>query len=205
MGQAEFARLLTRNLLGIVDLAPEQISALYSHFQLLLKWNQRINLTSVRSPVEMVTRHYCESLFFAAKVPDAEDRRTFLDLGSGAGFPGLPMAILESDWRVTLLEAHKRKSVFLREAARDLPNVEVLAKRAEDVEHHYDWLVSRAVRIEDVLSQIPRLSGNIGFLISEVDMPLIRGCHDVQWEEPIRLPWSERRVCVFGSFCPSSS
>jgi len=193
-----FAELLNSRLRGIVELSSEQISDLYSHFALLLAWNQRINLTSVSSAEEMITRHYCESLFFASRLPDAPNGADILDLGSGAGFPGVPMAVLRAGWRVTLLESHQRKAVFLRESTRRLHNVKVKTARAESVVGHFDWVVSRGVRADDVLHQIPRLSSRVALLIGESDVPELQGQRDIEWSEPIRVPWGERLRCMYG-------
>ena len=74
-----------------------------------------------------------------------------VDIGTGAGFPGIPIAVVRPECAVTLIESHQRKAVFLREATRDLLNVRVLAMRAEDVKEKFDWIVSRAVSPADVL------------------------------------------------------
>jgi 16S rRNA (guanine527-N7)-methyltransferase len=193
-----FAELLSRELAGIVDLSWEQVAFLHAHFELLLRWNQRLNLTSVRSPEEIITRHYCESIFFGLHLPAAPDGISVLDLGSGAGFPGVPMAVLRPEWQVTLVESHKRKGVFLRESTRGLHNVSVLSERVESVEDRYGWLVSRAVRLPDVLSQVPRLSGRVGLLMGEADLGELHESCDIEWSEPVRVPWGDRRICVYG-------
>lgn len=193
-----FAGLLTSQLSGIVELSSEQIFALYSHFELLLAWNQRINLTSVRSADEMIARHYCESIFLGVHLPEAPHGTSIVDLGSGAGFPGVPMAVLRSAWRVTLLESHQRKAVFLRESTRRLHNVRVNAARAESVEGAFDWLVSRAVRSPEVLAQIPRLSRRVGLLIGESDLSGVGDRTNIEWSEPIRVPWGDRRIFIYG-------
>src|SRR6266849_6476088 len=128
---AWFADLLKQELQGRVDLSDSQIAQLHEHYELLQRWNQKINLTSIPSGPEAVVRHYCESLFFAANLPVTAKAR-IADLGSGAGFPGVPIAILRPEWVVALIESHKRKAVFLREATRGLGNAVVLANRAED-------------------------------------------------------------------------
>ena len=195
-----FADLLARRLEGIIQLSAPQIGQLYSHFVVLLKWNEGINLTSVRSPEEMITRHYCESIFFALHLPEARQGAKIADVGSGAGFPGVPMAVLRPDWQLTLIESHQRKSVFLRESARVLRNVRVLAERAEVVSEQFDWLVSRAVRAGDVLAQVPRLSPRVGLLVGESDLPELTAQRTLTWGAPIPIPWSERRFCVYGEF-----
>jgi 16S rRNA (guanine527-N7)-methyltransferase len=194
-----FAELLSRHLETIVELSPSQISALHAHFELLWKWNQRMNLTSLRSPAEIITRHYSESIFFGLHLPAAAGGIAILDLGSGAGFPGVPMAVLRPEWHVTLVESHQRKAVFLRESTRGVHNISIVARRAESVEGRFDWLVARAVRLVDVLSQVPRLSSNVGLLIGEGDSAELRSRSAIEWSDPIRVPWGERRVCVYGS------
>src|SRR6266436_9755293 len=97
----------------------------------MLHWNKVINLTRIERLEEVVDRHYAESLFVGANLPFGS--LTIADLGSGAGFPGFPIAVLRPECSVTLIESHKRKAVFLKEASRALPNVVVLAQRAEDV------------------------------------------------------------------------
>ena len=193
-----FAELLSRKLVGIVDLSQDQVSFLHLHFEFLLRWNQRLNLTSIRSLEEIITRHYCESIFFGLHLPGAPDGISVLDLGSGAGFPGVPMAVLRPDWQVTLVESHKRKSVFLRESTRGLHNMAVLSVRVEAVEDRFGWLVSRAVRLPDVLAQVPRLSGRVGLLMGEADLGELNERCDIGWSQPVRVPWGDRRICVYG-------
>ena len=85
-----------------IVLSQAQIAQLYQHYELLVRWNQRMNLTTVGAGPETVIRHYCESLFFGAHLPAAigPQNISVLDLGSGAGFPGVPMAILKPSWHV---------------------------------------------------------------------------------------------------------
>ena len=197
-----FADLLSEKLHAIIELSSDQIGKLYSHYEHLIKWNQKINLTSVRVPEEIVVRHYCESLFFSAHLPEALSGARILDLGSGAGFPGFPMAVLRPHWRITLLESHQRKAVFLKEASRGVDNIEVKAQRAESSLGSFCWIVSRAVRPEDVLTQVPRLGTRVGLLIGEADLPSLRKRVGISWQEPVRIPWGERRLCVFGRLVP---
>jgi len=91
---------------------------LSTYLDLLLKWNARTNLTAIRDPEEIVRRHFGESLFAASHL--LPGTQTLLDFGSGAGFPGLPIALLRSEIAVTLAESQNKKSTFLREAVRTL-------------------------------------------------------------------------------------
>jgi 16S rRNA (guanine527-N7)-methyltransferase len=181
------------------ELTPFQIGQLHQHYELLLRWNQRMNLTTVKPGPEMVIRHYCESLFFAKHLPASQETLSVVDVGSGAGFPGVPIAILRPQWRVTLVESNQRKAVFLRESSRGLNNVTVLAQRIEDVAITADWLVARAVEPGEVVAQIPRLAPNVGLMLGEEDFSALRTEFRVAWGEPVRLPWGDRRLCVYGS------
>jgi 16S rRNA (guanine527-N7)-methyltransferase len=106
------------------------LSQLSTYLDLLLKWNARTNLTAIRHPEEIVRRHFGESLFAARYLAPTT---TLLDFGSGAGFPGLPIALLLPNIQVTLAESQNKKATFLREAVRtlNLPNAEVWAARVE--------------------------------------------------------------------------
>jgi 16S rRNA (guanine527-N7)-methyltransferase len=191
-----FAELLKRELADWVDLSVDQVTRLYEHYELLERWNQRINLTSIEPGEEMVIRHYCESLFFGAGIPNSPN--SIADIGSGAGFPGVPFAILKPSCRITLVEANQRKAVFLREATRNLPNVSVAPRRAEDLSTPFDWLIARAVNPTEVIALTPRLAPRIGLMLGQADFPELQTAKHIAWSEPIRLPWGDRRICVYG-------
>src|ERR1019366_10599108 len=157
-----FADLLRQRLARVVELSPGQVEALETHYQLLLRWNRTLNLTSIKRMDEAVERHYCESLFLGTHLPQGGLR--IADIGSGAGFPGFPVAVLRPDCSVTLIESHQRKAVFLREASRTLPNVRVLAKRAEGVDERFDCVISRAVSYSDLASFLKRLAPHADLL-----------------------------------------
>jgi 16S rRNA (guanine527-N7)-methyltransferase len=156
---------------------------LEAHCRLLQKWNQTLNLTRISE----VERNYGESLFLGRHLPLGSFR--ICDIGSGAGFPGFPIAILRPDCEVTLIEAHQRKAVFLKEASRGIPNIRVLAMRAEDVAGTFDWAVSRAVSDLDLSAVLPRLASNVA-LLTGAEEPNISG---LVWESPVALPGSRNR------------
>ena len=193
-----FAELLERELHPWISLSEQQIHQLHAHYELLQLWNKKINLTSVKPGVETVIRHYCESLFFGAHFPGNPESVTIADLGSGAGFPGVPLAVLKPNWNVALIESNQRKAVFLREATRGLSNVSVLEQRAEDVSISSDWLVSRAVSPPEVLKNVPRLASQVGLMLGEEDFSTVKSISNIAWREPVRLPWGDRRICVYG-------
>ncbi|MGZ4834344.1 MAG: 16S rRNA (guanine(527)-N(7))-methyltransferase RsmG [Terriglobales bacterium] len=129
--------------LGAASLSPTQLEQLSRYLDLLLRWNARINLTAIRDPEQIVARHFGESLFAAVHLyapgglpPEASLTSascSLVDIGSGAGFPGLPIGIWEPGLHTTLLESNQRKSTFLREVVRclGLAQVDVLTGRAE--------------------------------------------------------------------------
>jgi 16S rRNA (guanine527-N7)-methyltransferase len=192
-----FANILRRELRAWVELSDIQIDQLYTHYQLLERWNEKINLTSLEPGEELVIRHYCESLFLGTQL-ESDGAVGLADVGSGAGFPGVPIAVLHSDWSVTLVESHQRKAVFLREATRHLPNISVFAGRAEAAKASFDWLVARAVNPEDLLVNVPRLATKVGLLLGEASLSKLKDFASIAWEEPIRLPWGDRRFCILG-------
>jgi len=112
-------------------LGAEQSSQVLSYLELLLRWNEKINLTSIRDPAECVRRHFGESLCLGGAV---ELRGRLLDIGSGAGFPGLCLKILFPELSVTLLEPVAKKRAFLKEAARvcGMSRVDVRRERLEE-------------------------------------------------------------------------
>lgn len=148
---AEFQRILQSR----VTVSVEQAQRLHEHFLLLRRWNEHINLTAVTALPDAVTRHYAESLLVAAHLP--QDVETVADIGSGAGFPGIPLAIVRPELIVTLVEADNRKAAFLREATHGLPNVKVSAQRSQQFKDAADVLVSRAVRWQDIVDLARRM------------------------------------------------
>jgi 16S rRNA (guanine527-N7)-methyltransferase len=188
-----FADALTRRLAGIVELSAEQVAALEGHYETLLRWNRSLNLTSISGLEEAVERHYCESLFLGAHLPAGSLR--IADIGSGAGFPGFPVAVLRPDFSVTLIESHQRKAVFLREATRELPNVRVFAKRAETVVEQFDWAISRAVSYKDLAPILKVVAANAD-LLTGAEEPLER--MGFQWGSAVALPWGGYRFLRTG-------
>lgn len=193
-----FSQLLNHELSKWMSLSDVQVAQLYGHYEMLLRWNQRMNLTTVRPGPDTVIRHYCESLFFAAHIPQPNERISVLDLGSGAGFPGIAVAVLKPEWRILLVESSTRKSVFLRESSRHLQNVSVLTERMKGISAHGDWVVARAVDPLEVLQNIPRLAPDVALMLGEDDFSAIRHDSRIAWDEPLRLPWGDRRLCVYG-------
>lgn len=177
-----FRDLLAKEFSPYGTLSQQQLDLATAHYQLLQQWNARMNLTRIESLEDVVRLHYCESLSLGAWFPKGP--ATVVDIGSGPGFPGIPVAILRADLRVALLESNSRKCVFLREASQYLPNVQVINTRAEACKKRFDWAISRAVAISEVVGS--RLAPKFALLISKSDAP-------AGWEV-IDLPWGSNRV-----------
>jgi 16S rRNA (guanine(527)-N(7))-methyltransferase RsmG len=178
---------------GIAGLSSVQIAALEAHYKLMVRWNKTLNLTKVTDVAEAVSRHYVESLFLGSHLPTGNLR--IADVGSGPGFPGFPVAILRPDCEVTLIESHQRKGVFLKEAARGLSNVHVIAKRAEEVEECFDWVISRAVSYEDLSATVRVLAPTVAFLTGGEEPPDKWGWH---WDPAVVVPGGASRFLRLG-------
>ena len=136
-------RQLDRGIVALgLELPAEAVPRLLDYLALLLRWNAAYNLTAVRDPAEMVARHLLDSL---GVLPFVQGRR-LADLGSGAGLPGVPLAIAMPDSRMTLVDSNGKKARFLREVIRALPlsNAEVAQVRAQELAGSFDCIVARA-------------------------------------------------------------
>jgi 16S rRNA (guanine527-N7)-methyltransferase len=180
-----FQELLEREFGPYGSLTVRQLDLLEGHYDLLRQWNTRLNLTRIDSPEEAIRLHYCESLFVGTKLPAGPLH--IADVGSGAGFPGIPIAILRPECIVTLVESHRRKAVFLREASRDLGNVQVVTSRAENLKTEFNWVVSRAVSPSDIV-KLP-ISNNFALLVG--------GEEALDFERRERIPWGTNRFLTF--------
>ena len=140
---------------GIEGLTKDQTTQLVRHYTMLCRWNQRLNLTRITEPRAAASLHYAESLFGARFIAGAH---TLLDIGSGAGFPAIPLAVARPDVQVTALEANQKKSLFLKEAKDELElaNLKVVNSRLEDFDWDgYELLTSRALdRAEAILPSV---------------------------------------------------
>jgi 16S rRNA (guanine527-N7)-methyltransferase len=195
-----------------LELDRGQIGMLLTYVKLLLRWNQKINLTSVRNPEECVTRHFGESLY-VAKYMELSGR--LLDVGSGPGFPGLVLKIMFPTLAVTLLEPVAKKRAFLKEVARacEMASVEVVGERLEDfvgltTRHQFDAATARAVghldNIVPLVCDALKPGGRMILWLSENQAGSLGQLEtQVAWDTPIPIPLSRHRVIWCGS--PRSS
>jgi 16S rRNA (guanine527-N7)-methyltransferase len=195
-------------------LSPAQLRGISIYIDLILRWNARINLTAIRDPEEIVTRHFGESFFVARILFPAFSANSAVkgvhvaDVGSGAGFPGLPINLWAPHVSLTLIESNHKKAAFLREAARalTLTNVNVLTSRAEELLNQssgspasFDIVTLRAVeRFEAILpiaSSLLAPQGRLVLLIGSAQVkPALAALPSLSWDNPVPVPLSRSRV-----------
>ena len=191
-------------------LSEAQLTNISTYIDILLRWNQKLNLTAVRDPEQIVTRHFGESIFAAGHlfVQTAIESSPYLvDVGSGAGFPGIPMKLCFPFLRVELIESHQKKATFLREIIRHLglTEIDVFAGRAEALQDRiFDVVTLRAVeRFEDVLPVAAKLlepEGRLALLVGEGQISAATTLlPSFRWQNPVRIPISTSRVLLVGS------
>lgn len=171
-----------------------------TYLALIQRWNARINLTAIREAGSIMRRHFVESIACAQNLPDGIE--SLLDLGSGAGFPGIPIALCRPEIAVTLAESQAKKASFLQEAVRtlDLNNCRIWPRRAEELGSQFDCVTLRAVdRMKQAVSSAADLVKPGGWLVlltTRVDLRQLQACagHGFQWSDPIPLPDSEQRI-----------
>lgn len=200
MESSRIARLLQP--FSGAELTAEMLQQFGTYLELLARWNARMNLTAIRDPEQIVTRHFGESLFAARQLLDsASPPITITDIGSGAGFPGLPIKLWAPQNRLTLIESQNKKATFLREAVRSLQldGVEVFCGRAEQWNLTADLVTLRAVeKFETVLpiaASRVRPGGRLGLLIGSAQVSKARQeLSSWRWLEPASVPQSRDRV-----------
>jgi 16S rRNA (guanine527-N7)-methyltransferase len=183
----------------------ELCQGIRTYMSLLLRWNQRISLTAVTHPIEVLKFHFGESLFAISAVPLRDGR--LADLGSGAGFPGFPLRMACPGLDLLLIEANGKKATFLAEVARelDLGRVEVFRGRMASVSMDrpgFDFVTARAVgRHDDLLKWAsPRLKGGrLVLWLGESAASRISSIEGWEWKFPVQIPGSTGRFLLVGS------
>jgi len=191
-----------------VELSGAQTALLLSYLELLERWNRKINLTAIRRPEEIVTRHFGESLYLGRLMP-LEGQ--LLDIGSGAGFPGLALKLQFPGLAVTLLEPVGKKRAFLKEVVRTcgMTQVEVRSERLEEFARRapaprYSTATARAVGQLDELvpaaASCLKPGGRLALWISrEQAGDLQRITAEVTWTDPFPVPLGHRREIWVGT------
>ncbi|MDR3749462.1 MAG: 16S rRNA (guanine(527)-N(7))-methyltransferase RsmG [Acidobacteriota bacterium] len=207
MDTARIAELLqTFTQPGAVS--PSVLKQLQRYLDLLLRWNARMNLTAVREPEQIVVRHFGESLFAARVLLEGSSSTpaTLADLGSGAGFPGIPIKLYAPEIDLTLIESQPKKATFLRETVRtlNLDRAAVFCGRAEQWGKTAEVVTLRAVeRFEEVLPVAAGLvapGGKLCLLVGSAQLPTAHQAlgSGWKWSAPENVPQSMARVVVSG-------
>lgn len=184
------------------SLAPIDWAGIYKqlaqYLELILKWNARINLTAIRTPEEIVQRHFGESLFVGLRLGSCT---TLLDFGSGAGFPGVPIQIARPDVEVTLAESRSKKAAFLQEVVRALDiRTAVWSHRVETMQasRRFHTVTLRAVDDMDsaVLEAGIRATARVLILGTCGQLTYPGLIENYRMEEPIPIPGSDEGVLL---------
>jgi 16S rRNA (guanine527-N7)-methyltransferase len=194
---------------------PEQIIAIQQYMAMLLAWNEKVNLTAIRDPVEVLYRHFCESMYAAVAVPSLRGR--LADVGSGAGFPGLALKIVCPELHVFLIESNVKKATFLAEMVRELElgDTRVLVSRYEELGEEItpiDIVCSRALGEFDRFlgwARSERIATSQAILwVGGRDVEEIKQIEGWSWKKPVPIPHSLQRFLLIGdrqSESPKSS
>jgi 16S rRNA (guanine527-N7)-methyltransferase len=188
---------------GLAQLDEQTARQFGAYLSLILRWNSRTNLTAIRDPEGILARHFIESIACARALPAGIS--TLLDFGSGAGLPGLPIALCRPEIAVTLAESQGKKAAFLREAVRTLGiPVAVHSARAEALRSAFDCVVLRAVdKMPEAVGAAASLVAPNGWLApmtTRADAPALQQSAGpgFDWSEAIPLPGGEQRVLSLG-------
>ncbi len=195
-----------------VTLNEQQVVYIQQYIKILRHWNEKLNLTAIREPLEILYRHFCESMFAAVAVPVENGR--LADIGSGPGFPGIPLKILRPELEISLVESNIKKGTFLAEVIRELglANSRVLINRYEELGEELapvDFVCSRALGefaafLEWAASDRVAASRVI-LWVGGRDLDEIRKSDRWEWQEPIAVPQSLRRYLLVGQKKPQLS
>jgi 16S rRNA (guanine527-N7)-methyltransferase len=182
-----------------LDLTPTQTRQTLAYLDLLLRWNAKINLTAIRNPEEAVTRHFGESLFISRQL---QLQGSLLDIGTGAGFPGLALKIVFPELFLTLLEPVTKKRAFLKEAARlcGFHGVDIRGERLEDISSAvpppaFDFATMRAVgnlpTLVPMAAKCLKPGGKLLLWLSrEQGTSLGAVSSGLTWRDPLEIPLS---------------
>jgi 16S rRNA (guanine527-N7)-methyltransferase len=191
---------------GFGKLSPEAAAQFETYLALLLKWNAKLNLTAIREPQMIVRRHFIECIQCAQAIPAIFEPRTLLDFGSGAGLPGIPIAILRPEILVTLAESQGKKAAFLKEAVRALAlDAEVFQGRVEKMppERQFPVITLRAVdKMPDAIGVAIDRSAPEGWVVlfttSRAALALKSRLPEIEWRKELPTSGLEEGRILLG-------
>jgi len=188
-----------------ISIDSEQVFLIQRYIAILLRWNEKLNLTAIRDPLEILYRHFCESMFAGGAIP--VDKGRLADIGSGPGFPGIPLKIARPELELCLVESNVKKGTFLAEVVRELKlaNSRVLISRYEELGEEIaplDYVCSRAVGEFGPflawagLAQVQ--ARQVILWIGGRDLEEAQKSKNWEWREPILIPRSLQRYLLVG-------
>lgn len=184
----------------------DQVVQIQQYIGILFAWNDKVNLTAIRDPLEILYRHFCESMFAGISVPIEHGR--LADVGCGGGFPGLPLKILRPGLQVFLVESNLKKATFLAEVIRELglKDAQVIVRRYEELGEEVaplDYVCARALgeyaKFLDWAHSDRIVAKQVVLWIGANDLPEIKKVLTWDWQEPIAVPNSLRRLLLVGT------
>jgi 16S rRNA (guanine527-N7)-methyltransferase len=205
----ELSPLQVREHLAPFGISPteEQTTRILSYIRVLVAWNRSINLTAITDPIEIVERHFGESMYVSNLLPVENCR--LADVGSGAGFPGLAMKIAVPSIQLVLIESNKKKCAFLEEVVRSLgfSGVEILPSRFEDIRPYSIQVNAVTARAVGGFKELIRWSaaaladrGHLILWVGAEDSIRIARTPNWTWQPPMRIPGSKGRFILIGRY-----
>jgi len=195
-----------------ISISQNQVILIQQYMAILRRWNEKLNLTAIRDPLEILYRHFCESMFGASAIP--VDKVRIADIGSGPGFPGIPLKIARPELQLVLVESNIKKGTFLAEVVREveLTDTRVMISRYEELGEELaplDVVCSRAFGefrpfLEWAAS--PEVSAaQVVLWIGGRDLDEARKSKQWEWNDPILVPQSLQRYILVGKIAKMSA
>jgi 16S rRNA (guanine527-N7)-methyltransferase len=188
-----------------IELAAEQVAWIQEHMRILLFWNEKVNLTAIRDPQEILHRHFCESMYAAFAVPLEKGR--LADVGSGGGFPGIPLKIARPELEVFLIESNLKKATFLAEVVRELglTDMHILVNRYQELGEELAPLNTVCSRALGEFGAFLKWAGSAQVASDQVvlwiggrDLEEVKQIKEWEWREPLAIPQSLQRFLLVG-------